>query len=124
MKTAFVEDGQVKHYDAKEQRPLLYRRPWRNIACSDTYYCMKNALDRLPERMAKTLRSLPLRHYVRELQIAEKNGLCPSSDGRRIRGLLVKGWAAGLFAGLLKPRSLAHFEGQGGHFKDFRKPAK
>ncbi len=121
IKTAYLENSAARHYDAKEERPLLYRRPWRNIAFSDAYYCMKNALDPLPEKIVKTLRSLPARHYVKEAQIAETQGRTSSSEAKKVHRLLVKGWTSGIFTGLLKKRTLPRFEVKPDNFTDFRK---
>ncbi len=121
IKTAYLENSSVRHYDAKGKKPLLYRRPWRNIAFSDAYYCMKNGLDPLPQKIVKTLRSLPARHYVKEAQIAGTQGQTSSSETKKIKRLLVKGWASGIFTGLLKRRMLPDFEVKPDNFMDFRR---
>ena len=106
--TVHLPDNAVRHYPAtSERRTSKFDRNWEVVARSDTYFALKNGDDALPVRMAKTLAFAPRKHYFREINSYFVKGEISFHHWTRLLGQWAAGLAAGVRAGLFRPRATA-----------------
>ena len=111
-RTVYLENCPVRHYPASSPLGQPFIRNRRLIALSDTYFCLKNGRDRLPRRIAETLRRAPRKHFFRELRTFAEDGRISRPRLWRLRCDWLLGVVQGLVLGLLTPRETARLGDQ------------
>jgi glycosyltransferase involved in cell wall biosynthesis/GT2 family glycosyltransferase len=107
----YLPDNGIRHYAARADTPRRNAvRDWRTISRSDTYFALKNGVDPLPRRVAKTLSAAPRKHFAREILSSVLAGSLSAGDRLRVLGMWGAGLCDGLAAGVAASRRLGRFD--------------
>ena len=104
---AVINDRQSfnRHYKAPSgRRRSPHDIDWNVIARSDTYYALKNAVDRLPRRLLKTIALAPRKHFFREINRGRREGAYGRLRWLRYLARWARGVTAGVWLGLVADR--------------------
>jgi glycogen synthase len=120
-KVDFLPENGVRHYKLEERsNPSNIR--WDIIARSDTYFALKNARDRLPNRLFNTLTAAPRKHFFKEINHHYRNRNISFLNWCRLISKWASGVVVGCISGLFRPRHLGHFSVPAPPFLPFSPP--
>jgi glycogen synthase len=106
-RTLFAAGCAIRHYPAASPHGAPFIRNRRIITRSDTYFCTKNGSDSLPVRLVRTVRTAPLKHFVREMRGLRAQGAIDRAQFVWFWASWVCGLAQGLWRGIATRRKTA-----------------
>ncbi len=114
----------VRHYsgpsDVRGGRKNIIERNWYLITRSDSYFAIKNSRGCLIDRVIKTIRFAPKKHFFQEMKPILKDNRVPFRSRLRVVTQWIHGLYDGIMSGVFKRRQLAEFAVQPPPFLPFR----
>lgn len=115
----------VRHYagpsDVRGSRKNIIERNWYVITRSDSYFAVKNSRGRLIDRVIKTIRFAPKKHFFQEMKPILKDNRVPLRSRLRIVMQWINGLYDGITSGVFKKRQLVDFSVQPPPFLPFQR---